>query len=230
MSTPVAVGGAQARVERAQSRVARAQSRAEEIANSVTHGVGAAVGVAALVAMVVTASLQGDAFKIVAGAVHGASVSLLFLASTLYHAFERPRLKRVFQVLDHVGIHLLIAGTYTPFALVTLRGAWGWSIFGVVWGLAALGSLFEALWCDRFPRISTALYLATGWVGVIAAGPLVAALPLAGVLWVLAGGLAYTGGVVFFARDRAYDHVIWHLFVLAGALCHVIAVLGYVLR
>lgn len=208
--------------------VARAQTRAEEIANSVTHGVGAAVGLAALTAMVVAASLEGDAWKIVAGAIHGTTVSVLFVASTLYHAFRKPRLKDVFQVLDHAAIHLLIAGTYTPFALVTLRGPWGWSILGVVWTLAIVGIVLEAVACNRYPRLSVALYLATGWVGIVAAWPLLAALPMAGVGWLVAGGLAYTGGVAWFHRDGPYDHVIWHLFVLAGAICHVVAVLFYV--
>jgi hemolysin III len=213
----------------ASSAATRRQTRGEEIANSVTHGVGAAIGVTALVLMVVISALEGDAWKIVAASVHGASAVLLFLASTLYHAFRKPRLKRVFQVLDHAGVHLLIAGTYTPFALVTLRGPSGWSLFGLVWGLAVAGIVFESIFLERYPRLSTGSYLATGWIGVVAAGPLLQALPLAAMGWLLAGGVAYTLGVVFFALDRPYHHAVWHLFVILGAGCHFVAILKYVL-
>ena len=207
----------------------RVQSAAEELANSITHGIGAALGVAALTVLVVYASLAGDPWRIVATSVYGASLVLLFLASTLYHSFRKPRVKYVFQVLDHAAIFLLIAGTYTPFALVTLRGPWGWTLFGIVWGLAVLGIAFEAGWMGRFPRLSTALYLLMGWVGVIVVWPLWQTLPLGGWGWLVAGGLAYTVGVVFFAWERLpYHHTLWHLFVLAGAACHFFAVFGYV--
>jgi hemolysin III len=207
----------------------RIQTAAEELANSITHGIGAALGVAALTVLVVYASLAGDPWRIVSTSVYGASLVLLFLASTLYHSFRKPRVKYVFQVLDHAAIFLLIAGTYTPFALVTLRGPWGWTLFGIVWGLAVLGIAFEAGWMGRFPRLSTALYLLMGWVGVLVVWPLWQTLPLGGWGWLVAGGLAYTVGVVFFAWERLpYHHTLWHLFVLAGAACHFFAVFGYV--
>jgi hemolysin III len=211
------------------STVARAQTRGEEIANSVSHGVGAGIGAVALAGMLGIACLEGDAAKIVAGAVHGTSAVLLFLASTLYHALRRPGPKRVFQVLDHAGVHLLIAGTYTPFALVTLKGPLGWALLGLVWTLAIAGIVFESVFLERWPRLSTGSYLATGWVGVIAAPALVTALPAAAIAWILAGGVAYTLGVVFFALDRPYHHLLWHLFVVAGAACHFVAILKYVL-
>lgn len=211
------------------STVFRPQTRAEEIANSISHGVGVGIGALALALMVGISAFQGDAWKIVAGSVHGGSAVLLFLASTLYHAFRKPRLKRVFQVLDHAGVHLLIAGTYTPFALVTLRGPVGWTLLGLVWGLAIAGIVFESVFLERWPRVSTGSYLATGWIGVVAAPALVAALPAAAVGWIVAGGLAYTLGVVFFAIDRPYHHLLWHLFVIAGAGCHFVAILKYVL-
>jgi hemolysin III len=209
--------------------VARVQSPGEEIANTVSHGLGAAVGAVGLVVMVVAAAVEGDPFKIVGGAVHGASAVLLFLASTVYHAVRRPRAKEILRIVDHVAIHGLIAGTYTPFALVTLRGPWGWSVLGTVWGLALFGMLFEALFLDRFPKLSTGLYLATGWVGVFALGPLLAALPAPAFAWLVAGGLSYTIGVVFFALDRRYHHLVWHLFVIAGAACHLVCVARYVM-
>ncbi|MEQ1507417.1 MAG: hemolysin III family protein, partial [Myxococcota bacterium] len=139
-------------------RVERVQTRGEELANSITHGVGAALGAVGLTVLVVLAALGGDPFRIVATSVYGATVVALFLASTLYHAFRKPRVKRVFQVIDHAAIFLLIAGTYTPFALVTLRGPWGWTLFGLVWGLAAVGIVFESVWLGKYPRLSTALY------------------------------------------------------------------------
>lgn len=224
---PLAVSGDA--VAMGSTAAARAQTRGEELANSVSHGVGVGIGAAALALMVVLSALEGDAWKIVSASVHGASAVLLFLASTLYHALRKPRAKRVFQVLDHAGVHLLIAGTYTPFALVTLRGATGFTLFGLVWGLAVAGIVFESLFLERYPRLSTGSYLATGWIGAFAAPALLEALPLAGVGWVLAGGLAYTLGVVFFALDRPYHHLLWHLFVVLGACCHFVAILEYVL-
>lgn len=209
---------------------ARVQSAAEELANSITHGIGAGLGVAALTLLVGVASLAGDPWRIVATSVYGASLVLLFLASTLYHSVRKPRVKRVFQILDHAAIFLLIAGTYTPFALVTLRGPWGWTLFGIVWGLAVLGIGFESVWLGRFPRLSTALYLVMGWIGVIVVWPMSQVFPLGGWAWLVGGGLAYTVGVVFFAWERLpYHHTLWHLFVLTGAACHFFAVLTYVL-
>jgi len=201
----------------------------EEIANSVTHGVAAALSIAALVILVVFAALRGNAWHVVSCTVFGISLILLYLASTLYHALPRGKAKQVFRILDHASIYLLIAGTYTPFTLVTLRGAWGWSIFGVVWALAAAGVVFQSLFIGRLPALSTTVYVLMGWVVVIAFRPLLHALPWGGVLWLLAGGLCYTLGVYFFVSKWKYTHMVWHLFVIAGSVCHFFTVLFYVI-
>lgn len=209
--------------------LSRVQTRAEELANCISHGIGAGLSALGLTILVVLAAMGGDPWRIVGVSIFGTSALLLFLASTLYHAFRKPRVKRVFQVLDHAAIFVLIAGTYTPFTLVTLQGPWGWSLFGVVWGIAVVGIVFESLWLGRYPVLSTLLYLAAGWVGVIAFIPLSDALPLGGWAWLVGGGLAYTLGVVFFAWERLpYHHSIWHLFVIAGAGCHFFAVLYHI--
>ncbi|MGJ5814006.1 PAQR family membrane homeostasis protein TrhA [Paludibaculum fermentans] len=201
----------------------------EEIASSVTHGLGAALSVAGLVMMVVAAATRGTGRQVLACAVYGSSLILLYLSSTLYHALRHQRAKRVFRILDHISIYLLIAGTYTPFLLVTLRGPWGWALFGVVWGLAVLGIGFKCFFTGRMEILSTSVYLLMGWVAVVAIRPLLAALPWTGFLWLLAGGLAYTLGVVFYTWRRKYAHAVWHLFVLAGSACHFVAVWLYVL-
>jgi len=206
------------------------QRRGEEIANSITHGLGLVLSVAGLVVLVVFAALRGTAWHIVSCAVYGATLVTLYAASTLYHGLRGPRVKRVLKILDHSAIYLLIAGTYTPFTLVTLRGAWGWSLFGVVWGLALLGILWKVWFVDRFAVVSTTVYLLMGWLAVVAAKPLLASLPPAAIAWILAGGLCYTAGVVFFAWKRLpYAHTVWHLFVVAGSVCHFLAVLLYVI-
>jgi hemolysin III len=208
-----------------------ANSAEAEMANSATHGLGAILSVVALVLLVVSGSLAGGARKIVGGAVFGGSLVLLYTMSTLYHGLIHPRAKAVFQIQDHSAIYLLIAGTYTPFCLVTLRGGWGWSLFGVIWGLAALGVTFKAVFGDRFEVLSTAVYLGMGWLIVIAARPLYRAIPGGGLAWLAAGGAFYSLGVGFFAwRRLRFHHAIWHLFVLGGSLCHVVSVLGYVLN
>jgi hemolysin III len=164
----------------------------------------------------------------VGGAVFGAALILLYGASTLYHALPQPRAKRVFRVLDHSAIYLLIAGTYTPFALGPLRGPWGWVLLGTLWTLAVLGITMKATLGFRFPRLSTAIYLVMGWVGVIALRPLLAEVGVAGVAWIIAGGVCYTTGVIFFAWERLrYGHMVWHLFVAAGSVCHFFAVLWH---
>ena len=202
----------------------------EELANSLTHGLGAVLGVASLAWMVTLAALHGTARHVVGAALFGSTLVLLYTMSTLYHAFRGPQVKRVFRILDHTAIYLLIAGTYTPFCLVTLRGGWGWSLFGVVWGLALLGTIFKFLFIQRFPRLSTAIYLAMGWIVLIAAVPLWRALPAMGWVWLFGGGAFYSLGVIFYAWHRLrFHHAVWHLFVLAGSLCHVAAVLGFVI-
>jgi len=202
----------------------------EDIANSVTHGIGAALGIAGLAVLVSLAAREADPWRIVSLSIYGTTLILMFLASTLYHSLRIPRVRRLFRILDHSAIFLLIAGTYTPFTLVTLRGPWGYSIFGIVWGLAVVGIVLKTIFIGRFAVLSAGIYIAMGWVVVIAFKPLLASLPAAGVAWLVAGGVCYTGGVVFFAAKRIpYNHAIWHLFVLAGSICHFIAILLYVL-
>lgn len=207
----------------------RRYSLGEEIAHSTTHGIGAALSVVGLVLMLVRAVRAGDPWLIVGCAVFGASMILLYTSSTLYHALIPPRARRVFQVLDHAFIYLLIAGTYTPFLLGPLRGPWGWSLFGVVWGLALAGVVFKVFFTGRFRLVSTLLYLGLGWLCVIALKPMIATVPKEGLVWLFAGGLAYSGGTVFYMWKRLrYHHAVWHVFVLAGTACHFQAVYGYV--
>ncbi len=207
----------------------RTQSRGEEIANSVSHGVGLLAAVAAVPVLVVAAVQRGGAAGIVGAGIFAATMVLLYLTSTLYHALPRNRAKRIFQVLDHGAIYLLIAGTYTPFTLGVLRGTWGWTLFGLVWGLALAGVVLKAVGGVRYQTLSTCLYLAMGWLALIAVKPLWLHAPMSGLFWLLAGGIAYTVGVAFFAADNRvrYSHFVWHLFVIAGTACHFIAVLWY---
>ena len=201
---------------------------AEELANGITHGVGLAMGLVALVLSVTAAVRRGDAFHVVGAGVFGTSLVLLYTASTFYHSLPVGRAKRVFGILDHAAIFLLIAGTYTPFTLGPLRGRWGWWILGIVWVLAIAGVLLETLSRGRLRRLQLALYLAMGWMIVGAIGPLRAHVPTEGLLLLLAGGLSYTLGVIFFVwRSLRFHHAIWHLFVLAGSVLHVCAVLLY---
>lgn len=203
--------------------------RGEEIANSITHGIGAVLSIAALAVLVTAASLRGNAWHVVSCAIFGASLVLLYTSSTLYHALPEGRAKHVFHVFDHSLIYVLIAGTYTPFTLVSLRGRWGWSLFGVVWGLALFGIVFKSFFVKRLQTLSTVAYVLMGWCAVVALRPLMAGLSNAGFGWVLAGGLAYTAGVVFYAAKWRYAHAVWHLFVMAGSACHIWAVYRYVL-
>ncbi|MDY0329974.1 MAG: hemolysin III family protein [Thiomonas sp.] len=207
----------------------RPQSLGEEIANSISHGLGLLLSVAALPVLIVHAVEHQPVASVVGASVFGVSAVLLYLASTLYHALPQPRLKAVLQRLDHAAIYLLIAGTYTPFTLGVLRGGWGWTLFGLVWGLAAMGLLLKAFAGVRFPRLSTALYLGMGWVVLIAIEPLAERIAPMGLFWLVAGGVSYTLGVVFFVFDARwrYAHFVWHLFVLAGTVCHFFAVLHY---
>jgi len=206
------------------------ESFAEEFANSVTHGLGLALSVAGLTVLVVLAALRGTAWHIVTCSIYGATLVILFGASTLYHGVRSPRAKHVLRIIDHGAIYLLIAGTYTPFTLVNLRGWLGWTLFGLVWGLAAVGIVFKVFHVDRFAIASTLVYLSMGWLVVIAWKPVVHVLPGGGIAWLAAGGIAYTAGVIFFAAHRfPFNHAIWHLFVLAGSACHYVAVLLYVL-
>ena len=207
----------------------RKQSREEEIANSISHGLGLVAALVATPFLVLQAVRRGDAGFIVGAGIFAATMVLLYLASTLYHALPIGQAKRVFRVIEHAAIFLLIAGTYTPFTLGVLRGAWGWTLLGLVWGLAVAGVALKAFNRMSHPIISTSLYLLMGWLILIAVNPLYARVPAAGLLWLVAGGVAYTAGVAFFAADSRlrYGHFIWHLFVMAGTACHYFAVLWY---
>jgi hemolysin III len=206
----------------------RVPSLGEEIANAVSHGVGIVAAVVATPFLVLGAAQRGGAFAIVGASIFAGSTVILYLASTLYHALPRNRAKRVFRVIDHSAIFLLIAGTYTPFALGALRGSWGWTLFGIIWALAALGITLKSVAGIRYPWLSTALYLGMGWLALIAIRPLWMNVPVAGWLWLIAGGLAYTAGIAFYAAERVrYGHFVWHLFVLLGTVCHFFAVLWY---
>lgn len=211
------------------ARVAR-YSPAEEIANSITHGVGLLLAIGGLATLTAFAALRGTAWHVVGCSIFGATLVFSYLTSTLYHSLPTIRGKSVLRVLDHCAIFLLIAGTYTPFMLVNLRGPWGWSLFGVVWGIATLGIVFKVTMLRRWTAVSVALYVAMGWVVVVATKPLLAAVAPGGLLLLLFGGLAYTGGVIFYVWRRIpYHHAIWHLFVLAGSVLHFFAVLFYVI-
>ena len=204
------------------------QSPGEEIANSVSHAVGLLAAVAATPVLVLSAVRHGGAGRIAGASVFAASMVLLYLTSALYHALPRNRAKRVFQVLDRAAIFLMIAGTYTPFTLGVLRGTWGWALFGLVWGLALAGIVLTAAGGVRYPKLTTSLYLAMGWLIVVAIKPLWLRMPSEGLLWLSGGGIAYTVGVVFYAAKRVrYFHFVWHLFVITGTACHFIAVLRF---
>jgi hemolysin III len=207
----------------------REQSQGEEIANSVSHGIGLVAALVGTPFLIMRAAQHEDAGFIVGVSLFAATMVLLYLASTLYHALPRGKGKRVFKIIEHSAIFLLIAGTYTPFSLGVLRGAWGWSLIGIVWSLAAIGVAMKAFGKMHNPIISTSLYLLMGWLILFAIYPMYTRLPLSGLLWLVAGGVAYTIGVFFFATDSRlrYGHFIWHLFVMVGTACHYFAVLWY---
>jgi hemolysin III len=201
----------------------------EELANSLTHGLGAVLSVAGLVLLVVFSCRFGDAWHVVSTAVFGSTLVLLYTSSTLYHSFRGNQIKQVLRKFDHAAIFLLIAGSYTPFVLVTLRGPWGWSLFGVVWGLAIIGVALKFWFAGRFRLGSTLIYIGMGWLVMVAIKPLLAALPSGGLQLLIAGGLCYTGGTGFYLWKRLpYHHALWHLFVLGGSACHWAAVFFYV--
>lgn len=206
------------------------ESPREEAANAITHGLGICASLVGGVLLITLAARFGDAWQIVSASVFGASLLLLYTASTLYHAARHQRTKARLRVLDHCAIFVLIAGTYTPFTLISLRGGWGWSLFGVIWGLALAGVVFKAFCTGRFERLSTLVYVAMGWLVVIAAVPMIRALSISALGWLLAGGFAYTAGTLFYHSERiAYAHAIWHVFVLGGSTAHFIAVLSQIL-
>src|SRR3954454_6347115 len=201
----------------------------EEIAHSAIHGLGIALSIVGLIALVLAARRTGDPWDVVASAVYGVTLILLYLASTLYHGIPHTGAKRILRVLDHSAIYLLIAGTYTPFTLVSLRGPWGWTLFGLIWGLAILGIVLKVAAIGRFRGLSLALYLGMGWLVVIALRPLTAALAQGGMVLLVLGGISYTSGVAFsVGRRLPYHHAVWHAFVLAGSVFHFFAILLYV--
>lgn len=206
------------------------ETRPEEMASSITHGIGALMSIAALVIMVVISG--SDPWKVTSGAIFGTSLILLYSSSTLYHLMSSPKTKSFFQILDHAAIYLLIAGTYTPITLVTLRGPAGWTLFGIVWFMATAGILIKALMKNnREHWLSTALYLLMGWLAAFVLGPLIRELPTAGIVMLVAGGLCYSFGVIFFVWSRLrFNHALWHLFVLAGSTLHALMIMLYVLR
>jgi hemolysin III len=202
----------------------------EEVASSVIHGIGLVLSIAGLAILVAFSAMYGGTRAVVASSVFGSTLILLYAASTLYHSIPGAMAKRVLRTLDHIAIFLLIAGTYTPFTLLALPGAWGWSLFGTIWFIAIAGSAAELGLLKRYRKAAVALYVAMGWVAVVAIEPLRANVPTGGLLLLLAGGLAYTLGVPFYmARKLPYHHAIWHVFVLAGSVFHYLAVLLYVI-
>jgi hemolysin III len=196
----------------------------EEVANAITHGIGVVLSLAGGAALIVWAVLAGGAWELLGVSIFVAALVLLYSASTCYHLVRAELAKRRLRLLDHCAIYVLIAGTYTPFTLA-MRGAWGWTMFGVAWALAAAGVVFKLLLIDRFPRVSTAIYLAMGWMILIAAGPMIRHLDTATLAWLAAGGITYTAGTVFYhARRIPFAHAVWHVFVIGGSVCHGIAV------
>jgi hemolysin III len=207
----------------------RVISLREEVANAVTHGVGLVLSLIGMPILILAALDRGERVTVIGASVFGATLIALYAASTLYHAIPHPTLKQKLRVVDHAAIYLLIAGTYTPFTLGVLRGTWGWTLFGIVWTLAALGVLFKVVFgSGAMAKVSTAIYVAMGWVIIIAIKPLMASMEHAGLMLLVAGGLCYTGGVIFYVdRRRAWTHPVWHLFVMGGSVCHYFAVLWY---
>lgn len=202
----------------------------EELAHAITHGLGAVLAIVGTVILVVRAALYGTTWHVIACSIFGATLVMMYFASTLYHSIPLPKAKRVLRVIDHSLIFFLIAGTYTPFTLVTLRGPWGWSLFGFTWGLAAIGVGLKIFTTGRYEKISLAVYLMMGWCAVVAIKPLIEALEPGGLAMLAAGGITYSGGVAFYTWERLrYHHAIWHLFVLGGSVLHWFTVFYYVL-
>ncbi|MCP5455195.1 MAG: hemolysin III family protein [Thermotogae bacterium] len=202
----------------------------EEVANSIIHGFGMLFSLAALVLMIIFSALEGTAWHVVSTSIFGVTLLLLYTSSTLYHALTNRKAKNLFEIFDHSSIYLLIAGTYTPFTLVTLRGPLGWTIFGIVWGMAVLGILFKIFFVKRFVFLSTLIYIIMGWMIIIGINPLMQNIDPNGIFWLVTGGILYTLGTVFYIwRKFRYHHAVWHLFVLAGSFCHFWCVLFYVI-
>lgn len=205
-------------------------TKGEEIANAITHGIGAALSIAALVLLIVFAVRYGDVWYTVSYSIYGATLVILYTESTLYHSLSGKKVKRLFRIFDHASIYLLIAGTYTPFALTILRGPLGWTIFGVVWGLTIIGITMKVFFTGKFEKLSTAIYIGMGWIIVIALKRIIEFMPIPGVILLIAGGILYTGGAFLFMRDDIpYNHAVWHLFVMSGSACHFFSILLYLI-
>ncbi len=205
-------------------------SQKEEIASAITHGIGVGLSIWALVLLVMKAVDQGNAYHVVSFTIFGSALITVYLTSTLFHAIRARRVKKFFNLMDHAAIYFLIAGTYTPITLGPLRGPWGWSIFGVIWGLAVAGIIFKVFFIGKYRTLSAILYVAMGWAIIVAVKPLLDAMPENGLWLLLAGGLSYSGGVVFYIlKNIPYAHSIWHLFVLGGSVCHFLSIYLYVI-
>jgi len=206
-------------------------SRREEVANAITHGIGAFLSIAALALLITFSSLFGTAWHVVSFTIYGITMMLLYASSTLVHSFPEGKVKDLFEIFDHASIYLFIAGTYTPFLFVIVRGSLGWTLFGIIWGIAISGVVFKAFFTKKFLFLSTLFYIAMGWLIVLAWNPLVETLPTGGIVLLIAGGILYTLGTIFYVwRGFPYHHAIWHLFVLAGSAAHFFAILLYVLQ
>ncbi|HPS29511.1 MAG TPA: hemolysin III family protein [bacterium] len=211
-------------------KIIKPYSTGEEISHSITHGIGTALSIAGLAVSVVMAARTGDALKVLSFVIFGTSMILLYTASTLYHSFTHVKTKNIFRYMDHIAIFILIAGTYTPIALILLKGAWGWTLFGLAWGFAIAGIVYQAVFLNRFKWISISIYLGMGWLAVVAIQPLMAVMPFGLFLWILAGGLFYTLGSAFYLIDNIkFFHFVWHLFVIAGTVCHFFGLILYLL-
>ena len=197
----------------------------EEIINSITHGIGALLSIIALIVLIIVAERQGDIWHLVSFSIYGGSLILLYLSSTLYHSFSNPKIKNLFARFDHISIFLLIAGTYTPILLTSIRGVWGWTLFIIIWSLALIGAIIRSIYVYRFRKLMVGLYLLMGWMAVLAAKPIYLSLSAESILFLVLGGLAYSVGVIFYLwRSLPYSHGIWHLFVLAGSILHFFAI------
>ena len=203
-------------------------TKGEEIANAITHGIGAGLAIAALVLLIVFSAKTGSPYKIVSFTIFGVTLVILYLGSTLYHSIPNRKAKRVFRIIDHASIYLLIAGTYTPFTLTVLRPTIGWWLFGIMWGVTVIGIFLKIMWLDRFDKLSTLLYLIMGWAIVFAIKDLIATVPVMGIVFLVLGGLFYSLGCIFYSVDKwPYNHAVWHLFVIAGSVFHFFAVILY---
>ena len=203
----------------------RQLSKGEEIANSITHGIGALLSIVALVILIIVAGRHDDIWHMVSFSIYGCTLVLLYLSSTLYHSFSNPRIKNIFARFDHISIFLLIAGTYTPILLTSLRGVWGWILFGIIWSIALVGAVIRSIWVYRFRKLMVAIYLLMGWMFILAGNQIYHILPSISLTFLVLGGVAYSVGVIFYLwRTLPYGHGIWHLFVLAGSVLHFFAI------